>query len=121
MSQVPQGVDLPQDYESTVTYLPNGPRQPAPTNPYSSLVDMLLGRMNDAQNNAMLQVPKREEQIADSQQQMQAFGQTAQGYPTMKNDYGLGSQGTPTQAAPPAPSSSHGFNPWSLQGEALSR
>jgi hypothetical protein len=82
---------------------------------------MLLGRMNEAQNQAMAQVPKMEESIADSQQQMQAFGQASQGYPTLKNDYGLGSQGTPTQTATPTPSSSHGFNPWSLQGEALSR
>jgi hypothetical protein len=64
---------------------------------------------------------------------MQGQGNQGSSYPAMANDYGLGqAQAAPGAASSPSfgatdisvtvpDASSRGFNPWSLQGEALSR
>ena len=99
------------------------------TNPWSSFVQTQQGNVNTAQNAASSMIPGMQQQL---QGQMQAYSQTinANAYPSFPNAGGLGtqagygaapaqtSQSNSNQSDGPVP---RGLNPWSLQGEALSR
>ena len=98
------------------------------TNPWTSVSQGQQGNFNTAQNAAATMIPGLQNQI---QSQMQAYQQTinANAYPSFPNAAGLGTQtgygsapaqnsNQQSQSEGPAP---RGLNPWSLQGEALSR
>ena len=98
------------------------------TNPWSSFVQSQQGNFNSAQNAASTMIPGMQQQL---QGQMQAYQQAIDPslYPSFPNAGGLGTQAgysaapaqtqqSSNQADGPVP---RGLNPWSLQGEALSR
>jgi hypothetical protein len=87
-------------------------------NPYSGATSQDQQNMDNA-NSALNALPGQINQaFAGFQQQLQAL------YPSFQNPMGLGSgvpYGQQPQSQPDPSLSSHGFNPWSLRGEALSR
>jgi len=97
-------------------------------NPWSSFVQSQQGNVNAAQG-AAAGIPGMQQQL---QSQMQAYQQAinANAYPSFPNAGGLGTQ-TGYSSAPPAQNQNsnqqsdgpvpRGLNPWSLQGEGLSR
>jgi len=87
------------------------------TNPWSGMVAEANGNVNSA-NNAAAGIPGMQQNAQSQMNAMNAYAQSTQ-YPAMENDYGLGSQPQAAKADPGA--TSRGFNPWSLQGEALAR
>lgn len=95
-----------------------------------------FANMNVGQDaaNAVNMTQQYQGNIASMQSQFDKVAADAKAYPTFANSYGIGSQ-SPFGTAAPAPSSTnkdgqtnpvmtdanHGFNPWSLVGEANTR
>lgn len=101
--------------------------QPAAMNPYLSQISQGMGQVSMDQNAASQGAQTGQQNISGMQNAI-----NAQSYPSFPNSMGLGTQtgyGTmPTQAPPMQPQNqivpdmtSRGFNPWSLQGEAMAR
>ncbi len=107
-----------------VDYLPVPQYGENPWTLYSQQSQSAVNKANNASSTL-------NEDSMQLQQQMQDYNQYADqsAYPTMPNDYGLGTQAgapatgnynTTSEKGDPG-ATSRGFNPWSLQGEALSR
>lgn len=88
-------------------------------NPWSGMAQGAQGDANTA-SAAAAGIPGAQQNIAQSASDMQAYAQSTS-YPTMPNDYNLGSQNSGGSQSSDPGASSRGFNPWSLKGEALSR
>lgn len=87
-------------------------------NPYSGAVSQDQQNMNNA-NSALAALPG---QLTSKLNGFQAqLDSLASSYPSFQNASGLGSGVPYGQPAQPDAGVSHGFNPWSLRGEALSR
>lgn len=87
-------------------------------NPWSGMVGEANQNLNQA-NNAAANIPGMQQNTQAQINSMNAYANSTQ-YPAMQNDYGLGSQPQAAAKADPG-ATSRGFNPWSLQGEALAR
>lgn len=89
-------------------------------NPWSAMAQADQGNVNAA-GNAASNIPQAQMRLSGQVDQMNKYGMSTQapqtGYPALPNDYGLGN--TSNNSSPD--NTSHGFNPWSLKGEALSR
>lgn len=94
-------------------------------NPYSAIAQQSFQQMQASGQAAQQGV---EAAMGKIESQGQQLAKMQSGYPSFPNDFGLGSQQVsqaPPQASAPPPagpsSASSGMNPWSMQGEALSR
>lgn len=123
----------PAPINTTPTYAANGMmgtfQVPNYQNPYTDLIGQAQGMIGQDSNLAMSGINRAQGNI--SQLAMQGNN-----YPTYPNGAGVGNQmvGVSAGSAPQVPGTgfgtnsnstpnetSHGFNPWSLTGEALSR
>ena len=125
-------MDSYQSGYGDVSYDPNGylnfvPTPDYGTNPWTSVSQAQQGNYNTAQNAAATQIPGMQNQL---QSQVDAYNQAinANAYPSFPNAGGLGTQAGYGTAQPQTSDSNsqpgtrpRGLNPWSLQGEALSR
>lgn len=102
-------------------YINSFVEMPDMTNPYEGMVQASQGQVNTA-NNAASNIPQYQQQLQNKANDMNKYGQSTMpmqvNYPALPNEYGLGNT-SGSQA--PQDQTSHGFNPWSLRGEALSR
>jgi hypothetical protein len=89
-------------------------------NPWAAMAQQSQTQVNVA-GNAASNIPQYQQGIAQNQANMNNYAQATASpqinYPALPNDYGLGNTSNNSNAD----TASHGFNPWSLKGEALSR
>lgn len=107
-------------------------------NPYASGIMSMEGQASSDAGNYTQQMPGMQQSLNQGMQGAQQFEQSTSAYPSYPNIAGAGSQqaGIPQINTPPmsgaggkgaagsnmqATDTSHGFNPWSLQGEAMTR
>ena len=106
------GTEMPYDWGNPTSMGENG------SNPYTSVTNQDQQNL-DAANSAFGALPGQlNSMFAGFQSKLDAL------YQSFQNESGLGSgipYGQQQQAQPDPSASSHGFNPWSLRGEALSR
>lgn len=111
------------------TYDANGYMQPMQvpdygTNPWSPLVAGQNANVQAA-NGAQAQLPKLGQDLGGQIQNLNNYANST-AYPATPNAFGLGAPLMPmqqdsSQGKGDPSDTSRGFNPWSLQGEALSR
>lgn len=141
MNPVPQAY-TPQDW-STSNFSPWSSQGASQTsgsqNPYASSIGSIEGQATGYANAYSQQAPGMQTGINQGQQGMQQFSQNSSAYPSYPNIAGAGSQtagmAVPQYQAPQmagagdvgagsqmsTADTSHGFNPWSLTGEAMTR
>lgn len=146
MPTAPQMLPVPQPYVAQdygSNYNPWDPTSQDSSsgsqNPYASQIQGQESQYTNQASQYSAQLPQMQQQMAQGQQGVNNFQSNSSSYPSYPNSAGAGSQtagqAIPQVAAPSmqgsgdagvgtdmtAADTSHGFNPWSLQGEAMTR
>jgi hypothetical protein len=140
MNPVPQAY-TPQNWSGSFNpWSGQGASQTAGSqNPYAAGISSIQNQATGYANSYSQQAPQMQAGINQGQQGMQQFSQNSSAYPSYPNIAGAGSQTAGVaipQYTPPkmmgsgdngagsqmtTTDTSHGFNPWSLTGEAMTR